>query len=174
MLRLWQNTNLIAKRRTLRAIYAHTQGYPYAATFDPNTSRTSGGQSGISGTLATYHPGTVMVKMANEVVKPAAAATPNAFGLLGHFVGGSLDELGSANSFVGVWRGTGSVFEVLAPAFNDTGLATAAAAEDGAVGNEVYLNSDATGLLQLKSTGITVARLMTRLSANAIIVELKV
>ena len=174
MLRLWQNTNLVAKRRTLRAIYAHTQGYPYAATFDPATSRTSGGQSGITGTLATYHPGTVMVKMANEVVKPAAANTPRAFGLLGHFVGGALDELGSASALVGVWRGAGSVFEVLAPAFTDTGLSAAAAAEDGTVGNEVYMNSDSTGLLVLKSGGVNVARLMTRLSSNAIIVELLV
>lgn len=178
MLRFYNNIALVNKRRTLKALYAHTQGYPYAATLDSTLTITSGGQLGVTGSFAWANPGTVMVKGSGETVKPAAVATLNTkyFGLLGHFVGGQMDELGGTTS-VGVWKGNGSVFEVLAPAFVDTGLAAAAAAEDGTVANETYLKSDSTGLLTLAGaigTDARAARLISRLSANAILVELLV
>jgi hypothetical protein len=129
-------------------------------------------------------------------VKIAAASTGNAFGLFANFVGGELNEIGTNGSVpggseVGVWRGVGSVYEVLAPVFVDTGLSAAAAAEDGAHANEVVLGSDATGRLaaltlantvppqgddvsSLNASSRATARLVKRLSANAIIIELLV
>lgn len=179
MLRLTKLSNK-NRRRTLRALYAQTQATPYAATLDSAFDRTAGQLSGagaITGSKAAINPGSVMVKGVGETVT-LSGATDNerAWGLCANFVGGDLDELGD-ESAVGVWRGAGSVFEILAPVFDDTGLAALAAAEDGDEANEVYMTSNAKGQLVgaagAQALGNT-ARLVSRLSANAIIVELLV
>jgi hypothetical protein len=64
------------------------------------------------------------------------ATTVDSWGLLANFVGGTLDELGDENN-VGVWYGKDAVVELLAPAFNDTGLSAAAAS--ATAGAPVYL-----------------------------------
>jgi hypothetical protein len=122
----------------------------------------------------------VAAKTVGEQVEVATADTQRAFGLFANFVGGELDELGDRTE-VGVWRGAGSVFEVLAPVFVDTGMAAAAAAEDGAGANEVYLSANTDGRLELDGDADpyttahrAAARLVRRLSDKAIIVELLV
>lgn len=182
MLRL---TNLANKyqRRTLRVLYGQTQAYPYDAQLDSAFDRTAGALSGaaaITGAKAAILPGLVAVKKAGEVVTVSGARGTNQrpFGLFANFVGGELTDIPSDFDRVGVWRGAGSVYEILAPAFDDTSLSTDAAAEDGTVANEVYLNSNAKGQLVAATPGAytvsEAARLMTRLSANAAIVELLV
>lgn len=181
MLRLTKLSNK-NKRRTLKALYAQTQGYPYGATLSAAFDRTAGALSGgnaITGAKSAILPGLVAVKLAGEVVTVSGAAGANqrAFGLFANFVGGEMDELSDSDA-VGVWRGAGSVFEVLAPAFDDTGLPAATSAEVGTVATEVYMNSNAKGQLVAAAAGAkgvsSAARAVNRLSANAAIVELLV
>lgn len=191
MLRLTKLANQY-RRRTLRVQYGPTQGYPYAATLSSNFNR-SGGVLALSGHVgkAAIYPGMVAVKLVGEVVTLHGSnegtgtdtiTTPSlhAFGLFGNFVGGELDDLGE-RSEVGVWRGRNSVYQVLAPAFNDTGLAAVAAAEDAAaLANEVYLNAGTDGRLVFDNSAIInettdhmqTVRLIERLSDKAIVVEL--
>jgi hypothetical protein len=206
MLRL-KDPSLVNRRRTLRALYAQTQATPYAATLSPNFDRAANqltGAAATAGSQAAINPGSVAVKLAGETVTlfgsteafgtggTATATTPvvRPFGLFANFVGGNMDEL-FGRSEVGVWRGPDSVFEILAPAFNDTagaGLSTADTSVTAAT--ETYVESGADGRLQgvlgttLVSTGANISgpggahqvvgRLIRRLSANAIIVELMV
>lgn len=180
MLRLQTLANKNLKR-TLRAIYAQTQGTPYAATLDPAFDRTQGmlsGANAVTGATSAIMPGAVMVKTVGENVTLAGVdATARSFGLAANFVGGTTDEIGTNNS-IGVWRGPGSVYEVLAPVFDDTNLSTDAAAETGAHATEVYLQPNAKGQLAAVSPAAyaigDTARLMNHLSSNAIIVELLV
>jgi len=103
-----------------------------------------------------------------------AAVRP--WGLLGNFVGGTLDDIGDENQ-VGVWQGVDSVYEVLAPAFNDTGLAAAYSA--ATPGNPVRLYAGTDGRLTATAPGSAteadvVALLIERTSASKIVVQLKV
>lgn len=185
-IRLTELSN-VYKRRTLKVQYGNTQAYPFAATLSANFDRTAG-QINVTGSKAAINPGSVAIKLVGEIVTLSGstegsatntvAAATRGFGLFGNFVGGQLDELGS-RSEVSVWRGAGSVYEVLAPAFDDTGLSADAAAEDGTAGTETYLTAASDGRLVFDNLAVTpftashmsVARLINRLSANAIIVE---
>lgn len=162
------------QRRTLRALYAQTQAYPYDAQLSSAFDRTVM----FTGAKAAILPGLVATKLAGEVVTlSAVAATDRPFGLFANFVGGELSDIPSDFDRVGVWRGAGGVFEILAPAFDDTSLSTLAGAEDGTAANEVYLEANASGALVGGAGAFVVsdaARLVKRLSANAIIVELLV
>lgn len=186
-IRLTELSN-VYKRRTLKVQYGNTQAYPFAATLSANFDRTAGSQLGVTGSKAAINPGSVAIKLVGEIVTLSGsaegaatntvAAATRGFGLFGNFVGGQLDELGS-RSEVSVWRGPGSVYEVLAPAFDDTGLAADAAAEDGTAGTETYMTAASDGRLVFDNSALTpftashmsVVRLLNRLSANAIIVE---
>lgn len=181
MLRL---TNLANKyqRRTLRVLYGNTQAYPYDAQLDSSFVRTAGALSGataITGAKAAILPGLVALKKTAETVTVSGArGTERAFGLFANFVGGELTDIPTDFDRVGVWRGVGSVYEILAPAYDDTGLAAESAAEAGTGVTEVYLNSGAKGQLVADAAGAytisDTARLVNRLSANAVIVELLV
>lgn len=182
MLRLTTLRNKF-RRRTLRPLYAQTQGYPYAAKLASTFDRTAGQLSGagaVTGSEAAILPGSVMKKLVGEEVTLSGATdTERAFGLSANFVGGTLDELGDAAE-IGVWRGVGSTWEILAPAFDSTGLSAAAAAEDGTDEKEVYMTSNAKGQLVVVAPGNPgyalgyTARLISSLSAKAIQVELLV
>lgn len=181
MLRL---TNLANKyqRRTLRVLYGNTQAYPYDTQLDPAFDRTQGalaGANAITGAKAAILPGLVATKKSAETVTVATtwASSRRDFGLFANYVGGELSDIPTDFDRVGVWRGVGSVYEILAPVWDDTNLATYATAEDGTAVHEVYMNSGSKGQL-VGSQGADVinntARLVTRLSANAIVVELLV
>lgn len=182
MLRL---TNLANKyqRRTLRALYGQTQAYPYDVQLDPTFDRTQGALAGgnaITGAKSAILPGQVAVKKAGEVVTVSAAwaSSQRPFGLFANFVGGELSDIPTDFDRVGIWRGKGGVFEILAPAFDDTNLATETAAEVGTAATEVYMNSNAKGQLAAATAGAytvnEAARAISRLSSNAVIVELLV
>jgi hypothetical protein len=183
------------RRRTLRPLYESSQAYPYAASLSTNFDRTGGQLSGgqvVTGSKTAILPGAVAIKLVGETVTLAGSpegAAPNVvtnvlhpFGLFGNFVGGELDELGD-RAEVSVWKGPGAVFEVLAPAFDDTGLAAATAAEDGtAAAVEVYLQTGTDGRMVYSASALqpwsaankAVARVVNRLSSNAVVVELLV
>lgn len=188
MLRLKNLANKYQKR-TCRPLYANTQATPYAANLDASFRDETGSidlpvnaftykGSLVPGTVVTRVPGTenVLVATGNE------AANEKPFGLLANFVGGDLDEGFSGDSLqnsVGVWRGPDAVFEILAPAFNDTGLSDAV--DNAAVpGGEVLLYAGADGRLTVDKdeTGsgtndrAPVARLIEVVGSSRIIVDL--
>lgn len=190
MLRLKNLRNKFQKR-LVRPLYAHTQAYPYAATLDstlrnsdgsfrrPLSTDTTGGGYPLTRSASAYVlqnglvPGTVMVKSADgeAVAVHNGADSIEPFGILANFVGGDLDDLGDEDN-VGVWRGYDGVFEILAPAFDDTGLAAAYAA--ATAGDPVELQAGADGRLVLATSGVVVAKLVERVSASRIIIDLRV
>lgn len=125
-------------------------------------------------------PGTVMVRTVGESVAVAAGpadATEQPFGLLANFVGGELDDLGE-NDEVGVWRGANhAFFELLSPAWDDTGLAAALAEAKNKTGGSVFLYAGTDGRLVYKASAesrIPVARVIDRPSSARIEIELLV
>lgn len=179
------------QKRLIRPLYAQTQATPYAAYLDPSLRNSdksfrkplAADTTPIARTADAYTlknglvPGTVVVKGAGEGVVVATglnSASVKPFGLLANFVGGELDDLGDEN-YVGVWRGPDSVFELLAPAFDDTGLASAYSS--AAAGNPVKLYAQADGRLGATSPGgsaVVVAELIERVAASRIVIDLKV
>lgn len=196
MIRLGTDLTQAFSRRNLRVLYGQTQAYPYQAQLDSGFDRTQGAYAGtnkITGATAAIMPGLVAIKTTSENVTLSGANTTaqigstgvysaagRAFGLFADYVGGDLgSNFPSTWTQIGVWRGVGSVYELLAPVFSTANsLSTIAAAEDGTAAKEVYLNSNAKG--QLEAAGAAqywpsdTARLVDYLSANAIIVELLV
>ena len=190
MLRLRNLANKYQKR-LVRPLYANTQATPYAAHLDASFRGADGSLDLTAGAPAAFTlkgslvPGLVVYRVkGTEGVKVSTGATNGSeqpFGLLCNFVGGDLDEGFSGDSLqneVGVWRGPDSVFEVLAPAFDDTNL-TEAVSEAATPGGVVYLYAGADGRLdasadQAGEDRIPVARLIEVASASRIIVDLVV
>jgi len=185
-----RNLSNVFQKRLIRPLYAHTQATPYAAVLDASLRNTDGSfraplatdtlpltRSAAAFTLqGGIVPGTVMVKGAGEsaVVASGANVAEQPFGLLANFVGGTLDDIKDENN-IGVWRGPDSVFEILAPGFDDTGLAAAYAA--ATPGNPVKLYAGVDGRLVYVATPgnrIPVAFLVERTSASKITIDLKV
>lgn len=176
-----KNLALVTARRTLRAKYAQTQGTPYAAvlraTSGANWSNAATNQSnqaafGQATNVAQVFPGAVMalatqlgtpVAGAGETVDlSGAGATDAPFGLSANFIGGDMDEIvGPGNVEVGVWRGSGSVWIVLAPVFTGT-------INDGAI-----VNSNARGQIVAGSGG-SIGACIDNMGANAISVDLRI
>lgn len=176
------------QKRLIRPLYAQTQATPYAAVLD-DTFRDASGNFQFTGASFKYKsglvPGTVMINRGDKVTvatganPSAAGGPPYAFGLLANFVGGDLDDLGDEN-YVGVWRGPDSVYEILAPGFDDTGLSAAWDASTQGVPVPLYAGAD--GRLT-QATNISggvagnrqvVAQLIERPNASRIVVDLKV
>lgn len=193
------NILITAQKRLLRPVYAQTQGFPYAATLDPSLRTTAGnflsplssdtagattnGRAasnplGYSAPTFTYQgsvvPGTVLVKTASEYVtiaNGANAAVPQPFGLLGQWLGGIFDNLGQNNQ-VSAWMGPDSVYEILAPGWNDSGLAAAM----NVTGTPVLMSAGADGRLTLQSVAgastTPVCRCLDRVAGSRILVQL--
>jgi hypothetical protein len=109
--------------------------------------------------------GEVQVKLSLSDSTPARP-----FGLSANFVGGNMDEL-NGNREIGVWRGRGGVFEVLAPVFVSTlsGTDFLGANVIGQLADVDYGTAEVDGTPDLRA-----ARLLSFLSERAIIVELMV
>jgi len=184
------NLNNVFQKRLIRPEYAQTQGYPYGAVLDVSLRNADGSfrkplstdssplaRSADAFTLQNgLVPGTVVVKGAGEgiVVASGANAAEQPFGLLGNWVGGTFDDLKSNNE-VGVWRGVDSTYVLLAPAFDDTGLAAAYAS--ATPGNPVKLYAGTDGRLVANASPgnrIVVAHLLERISSAQIRIDLKV
>jgi hypothetical protein len=187
-----RHLNNVHQKRTLRALYAQTQATPYAGVLHPSLRNTDGSfrapvatdtlplaRSAAAALLqGSLLPGTVMAKSAGEsFVVHNGVAGVRAFGLLANFVGGTFDELGDENS-IAVWRGPDSLWELLKPAFDDTGLAAAYATASDAAGTEVKLYAQPSGLLGATAPGgATDADVVARLveyTPSKIIVDLRV
>lgn len=189
MLKVRTVSNALQKR-LIRPLYAQTQATPYAAVLDPSLRNADGSfrkplaadSSPVARSADAYTlqngivPGTVVLKGAADsiVVATGANAAQLPLGLLANFVGGNFDDIGDENS-VGVWRGPDAVFELLAPAFDDTGLATAYAAATPGVPVPLYAGVDGR-LVYNASPGsrVLVANLIERVSASRIIIDLKI
>lgn len=186
MLRI-RNISQASQQRTLRALYAQSQAYPYATNYSPVVYDITGGSAGVFTVGSGASPGTggygpvwpgmvaALAKDGQSVCVAVGASNGGTacalqpWGLFGNFVGGDFDEVGDYTE-VGVWKGPGSVFEVLSPVFNsaitasnDTGVATAR-----------YLYPDNNGKLTVASGITPMARLIDWVSASKIVVELMV
>lgn len=191
MLRLKNLSNKFQKR-TLRVIYGQTQATPYSGTLHSSLRSADGSfrkplaadttpltRSADAFTLKNgLVPGQVVLKGANDesfaVATGANSAAEKPWGLLANFVGGDLDELGDED-YIGVWRGPDSVYEVLAPAFDDTGLS--AAVGTNTVGERLKLYAGTDGRLVYFATPanrVAVAELVQRVSASRILINLLV
>lgn len=154
-----------------------SRNLPKSGDTSPLATRTADAFT-VKGSLAS---GVVMVRTIGEDVAVATGVDSGAerpFGLLANFVGGDLDDLGD-NSTVGVWRGAQhAFFELLAPAFDDTSLATQLATTGVQKGNPVNLYALADGRLGYvaspNANRIPVARLVDRPAASRILIELLV
>jgi hypothetical protein len=190
MLRLKSLSNKFQKR-TLRVEYSQTNATPVYSTLDPSLGSGSAFVKPLaadttpltrSADAFTYKngllPGTVMVRNSGDNVCVASGSTTVAvqpFGLLANFVGGDLDELGDEVK-VGVWRGIGSTYTLLAPAYDDTGLA--AAISGATAGVPVLLYAAADGRLKYvaspTATQVPVARVVERVSSTVLRIDLLV
>lgn len=185
---LASNIQLTAQKRLIRPQYAQTQGFPYAATLDPSFRNADGSLRIPTGTdttplarsLAPYTyqgsliPGLVMVKTAGEQVAVAngANAAVQPMGLLGQWLGGVFDNVGQNNQ-VGIWMGPDSVYELLAPAWNDSTVS--AAVTSAGAGQQVLLYAGTDGRLTYVAspgTQVPVARVMDRPSASRLVIQM--
>lgn len=189
MLRIRNLSNQFQKR-LIRPLYAHTQATPAACVLHASLRNADGSfrlpvstdtlpiarsatAFALQGGLV---PGTVMLNAGGDsvVVANGANSALQPYGLLANFVGGTLDDIGDENN-IGVWRGIDSQWELLAPAYDDTGLASAYAA--ATPGNPVKLYAGPDGRLTATSPGgsaIVVAHLLERLSTSKISIDLRV
>jgi hypothetical protein len=177
-----------SQKRLIRPTLTQGNAFPYPALLDPSMRNSdlsirvpqAGDTTPLARTADAYTiegsliPGLVMVRTTNEYVTVAngANAAVQPFGLLGQFVGGSFDNVGLVNS-VGVWMGPDSVYELLAPAWNDSTVASAVAA--ATPGTEVLLYGGTDGrLTYLSSPGsqIPVARVIDRPSPSRLLIQL--
>lgn len=192
-----RNLSNVFQKRLIRPLYAQTQATPWAGSLHSSLRNSDGSFrlplaadniSGLSARSADAFslqgglvPGTVLNKAAGETFSVAtgadAALVPA--GLLANFVGGTLDDL-KDNNEIGVWYGPGSQFELLAPAWDDTGLAAAYAA--ATAGSPVKLYATAAGKLGCTAalvgaavgSKLPVAELVERRSASVIQIKLLV
>ena len=139
-----------ALKRTLRPLYANHQATPWSGFLDPEWDRSK-----------PIYPGTVMTRLHDEVFAPytgQANATP--FGLSALFVAPAIgvDEvLDTAQNLFTVWvGGEQALFEVLAPAFDQTANWTLATD-----GSKQMLTANADGLLT--PTGVNHANVVGEL-----------
>jgi hypothetical protein len=94
-------------------------------------------------------------------------------GLLGQWLGGTFDNVGTSNQ-VGIWQGPDSVYDLLAPAWNDTGLAAAIAAAGAGVQVNLYCGADSRLTSTIGSATVPVARVIQRISAAVLRIQLLV
>jgi hypothetical protein len=185
------NINLTAQKRHLRVVEGQTQATPYAGYLDPSLRNADGSfrLPAATDTLplarseAAYSyfggliPGTVLVKTTGEnftVHNGDTTAAVEPFGLLGQFVGGTIDGVKSTNE-VAAWFGPDSVYDLLAPAWNDTGLAAAIAASTAGKAVKLYAGKDGR-LTYIASPGssIAVATVVERPSSAVLRIKLLV
>lgn len=182
------NITLTAQKRLIRPVYAQTQATPFACYLDPSLRNANGTiripQSSDTEPIArsanafTYEgsltPGLVLLKSSGEnvVIATGANAALQPFGLLDQWLGGIFDNVGQINE-ISAWRGPDSVFELLAPAWNDTGLAAAIAA--AGPGTKVNLYAGTDGRLEVNASpgsALPVAWVVERPSAARLIINL--
>jgi hypothetical protein len=171
------NVLYTAQKRLIRPAYAQTQGFPYACSLDPSL-RNADGSLNIGGSVFTYSgsvvPGTVLIKTTGEQVTWASgAANEIPFGILGTWVGGTFDNIGQLNQ-VQAWMGPDSVYEFLAPAWNDTTVAAAVASAAAGQPVKLYVGADGRLTSTASTSGAVVGYVMDRPSSARLVVKLAI
>lgn len=166
------NINLTAQKRLLRVVQGQTQATPTSGYLDPSLRNATGGirvplsgdTAGVvptggaaaapftrTGTAFTFEgsltPGLVLVKTVGEnyaISSGLENAGDHAFGLLGQWVGGTFDGVKNTSN-ISAWQGVDSIYDILAPGFNATGLSKVAT--ENPKGIPVYLTSGLDGRL---------------------------
>jgi len=115
-----------------------------------------------------------MVKTSGEnaCVANGANAAVQPWGLLDQWVGGTFDNVGQNNE-IGIWMGPDSTYDLLAPAWNDSGVA--AAISGASPGVAVYMYAGTDGRLTTTSPGgsaVPVCRIIQRWSAARLTIQL--
>lgn len=184
------NINLTAQKRLIRVVEGQTQATPYAGYLDSSLRNTDGSirvpKSTDTSPLTrsadafTYQssltPGLVMVKTVGEQFTVASGANTKirAYGLLAQWVGGTFDGVKQTNE-IAVWQGVDSVYDLLAPAWDDTGLAAAVAAQTAGKAPLLYAGTD--GRLKYIETPeerVAVAEVIDRPSSSVLRIKLLV
>jgi hypothetical protein len=184
------------QKRTLRVDYGQTQATPWDLGLDPNLRAADGSiiiPSSSTTNPLTYSastfslkngmiPGTVMVLTDGTYAAPHPGGNSaiRPFGLLANFIGGNIDDLGDENR-IGVWRGVGSSYTVLAPAFKDDGgdgtalSAAYASAKNTGIPVKLYAHTDGR-LTNYTTPGsrVAVANLVEYVSSSRIVIDLLV
>lgn len=184
------------QKRPLRAEYAQHQATYVDSVLDPSFTNADGtmhlpkatdtvplARSADAYTIKNgLPPGLVMLKNdADHVVVATGANTAlHPYGLLANWVGGEVSDgtdytAPSGNINVGVARGVNARFTLLAPAYDDTGLAAAYAA--ATPGNDVLLYAKPDGRLGVVASPgsqVPVARLVERVGNSRIRIDLMV
>lgn len=173
-----RNLSNMFQKRLIRPKLAHTQGTPYPAFLDPALRNADGSFNLPGGAFKVQSglvPGSVVVRVgATEAIRPATGgANEIPFGLLANFVGGTLDDIKDEN-MVGVWRGVDSTYEILAPAFDSTGLAAAIAGAGNGLPVKLYAQPDGRLGSSVSTSAVVVAHLVKMDSVGKIEVDLKV
>jgi hypothetical protein len=193
------NVLLTAQKRLIRPAYAQTQGYPYATYLDPSlrntdnsiriplsTDVTAGAAAG-QGTVPlartsnayTYQssliPGLCMVKSTGgEYVAVHNGSAVQTMGLLAQWVGGTFDNLGQLSECA-VWLGPDSVYELLAPAWNDAQVAALVASSTAGVPVPLYAQVDGRlGNTGTQSSSPVVGYVMDRPNSARLVVKLAI
>lgn len=184
---LASNILFTAQKRLIRPAYSNTLAHPYAGTLDPAFRNTDGSlnvttplnTNGASRTTAPFLlngsivPGTVMSKSSlGEYFNVHAGdqvSNEVPFGLLGQWIGGTFDNLGQNNQ-IGVWQGFDSVYELLAPAWDDTG--TPGASPTAGVPTLLYAGRDGRLGTGANHSTIAVARILDRPSSSRLLIQL--
>lgn len=157
------NVNL---QRTIRPLYAHHQATPYAGFIDPDF---------LVEVPVDVYPGSVMYRKKGEVFAPVTDnTTQKPFGLAALFLAPrtlKVDEVTPTNTnLFTVWvGGNDSLFEILAPAFDQTADWTLS--EDG---SRQLLTANSVGLLTPEgaTAANAAAELIEVVGPNKIIVRL--
>lgn len=171
------NVLLTSQKRLIRPAYAQTQGFPYACSLDPSL-RNADGSINLPGGVFTQNgsivPGTVLIKTTGEQVTIASgAANEVPFGLLGTWIGGTFDNIGQLNQ-VQAWMGPDSVYELLAPAWNDTTVAAAVAGAAAGQPVKLYVGADGRLTSTASTSGAVVATVMDRPSSARLLIKLAI
>ena len=143
------NINVTSQKRLLRVVQGQTQATPTSGYLDPSLRNTTGGirvplstdKAGVvaegaaaaspftrTATAFTYEgslpPGLVLVKTVGENYAIADGGTATGvFGLLGQWVGGTFDGIKNTSN-ISAWQGPDSIYDLLAPGFNPSEVAT--------------------------------------------------
>lgn len=184
------NINLTSQKRLIRVVEGQTQATPYAGYLDPSLRNTDGSirvpvstdtlPLARSANAFTYQssltPGLVLVKTTGENFTIASGANEKIrpFGLLAQWVGGTFDGVKSTNE-IAAWQGIDSVYDLLAPAWDDTGLAAAVSGATAGKAPLLYAGTDGR-LVYNGSPGerVAVAEVIDRPSASVLRIKLLV
>ncbi len=148
------NINVTSQKRLLRVVQGQTQATPTSGYLDPSLRNTSGGiqipgvatggetPAGYAAPVpftrknaaftfeGSLTPGLTLVKTAGENYAIGGGASGEVvFGLLGQWVGGTFDGVKNTSN-ISAWQGPDSIYDILAPGFDPTGLSSAVSTEN--------------------------------------------